>query len=92
METVNKYGADAIRLYMINSPLVRAESLNFSTKGVNNTVKDVFLPIYNSYRFLFQNITRYELDTEKNFQFDETLSEDPKNLSNVMDKWVIAAN
>lgn len=29
MEMVNKYGADAIRLYLINSPLVRAESLNF---------------------------------------------------------------
>lgn len=53
MEMVNEFGADAIRLYMINSPLVKAESLNFSKVGVNNTIKDVFLPIYNSYRFLF---------------------------------------
>jgi isoleucyl-tRNA synthetase len=63
MEMVNIFGADAIRLYMINSPLVRAEPLCFSKKGVNDTIKDVFLPIYNSYRFLFQNITRYELST-----------------------------
>lgn len=53
MKMVEQYGADAIRLYLINSPLVKAESLNFSEKGVNNTIKDVFLPIYNSYRFLF---------------------------------------
>ena len=30
MDMVNKHGADAIRLYMVNSPLVRAEPLNFS--------------------------------------------------------------
>lgn len=52
MEMINEYGADAIRLYMINSPLVKAESLNFSKKGVNTTIRDVFLPIFNSYRFL----------------------------------------
>lgn len=31
---INKYGADAIRLYLINSPAVRAEDLRFSEKGV----------------------------------------------------------
>jgi len=34
METVKIFGADAIRLYMINSPLVRAESLNFKEEGI----------------------------------------------------------
>ena len=29
LELVRKLGADALRLYLINSPLVRAESLNF---------------------------------------------------------------
>jgi isoleucyl-tRNA synthetase len=30
MDVCNNYGADAIRLYLINSPLVRADTLNFS--------------------------------------------------------------
>jgi isoleucyl-tRNA synthetase len=30
MEVINSYGADAMRLYLINSPLVRAENLNFN--------------------------------------------------------------
>jgi len=30
MDVVKNFGADAIRLYLINSPLVRADSLNFS--------------------------------------------------------------
>lgn len=52
MGVVNKYGADAIRMYMINSPLVRAEPLNFKEEGVNGIIRDVFLPWYNAYRFL----------------------------------------
>lgn len=32
MEVKNDYGADALRLYIINSPIVRAESLRFKRK------------------------------------------------------------
>ena len=50
----NKYGADVVRLYLIDSPLVRGQSLKFSLKGLAQKIKDVFLPLYNSYRFLIQ--------------------------------------
>ena len=46
-----KYGADALRLYLINSPVVRAETLRFKEDGVFAVVKDVFLPWYNAYRW-----------------------------------------
>ena len=55
---VHKYGADALRLYLINSPVVRAESLRFKEGGVKDVVKDVFLPWFNAYRFLMQNVAR----------------------------------
>lgn len=41
---INSYGADALRLYLINSPVVRAETLRFEEAGVKAIVKDVFLP------------------------------------------------
>lgn len=44
MNVVHKYGADALRLYLINSPVVRAESLRFKEEGVRDLLKDVFLP------------------------------------------------
>jgi isoleucyl-tRNA synthetase len=44
MDVVNKYGADAVRLYLINSPVVRAENLRFKEEGVKDLLKDVFLP------------------------------------------------
>ena len=55
---VHKFGADALRLYLINSPVVRAESLRFKEGGVKDVVKDVFLPWFNAYRFLMQNVAR----------------------------------
>lgn len=56
MAVVHKFGADALRLYLINSPVVRAETLKFKESGVKDVVKDVFLPWFNAYRFLLQNI------------------------------------
>jgi len=57
---ISKYGADALRLYLINSPVVRAESLKFQESGVLGVVKEVFLPLYNAFRFFSQNIERWE--------------------------------
>ena len=58
MDIVARYGADAIRLYLINSPVVRADNLRFKEEGVKDVLKDVFLPWYNAYRFLMQNAER----------------------------------
>ena len=50
MLVVNKYGADALRLYLINSPVVKAETLRFKEDGVRDVTKNVFLPWFNAYR------------------------------------------
>ena len=34
-DVVDKYGADALRLYLINSPVVRAEPMRFKEEGVS---------------------------------------------------------
>lgn len=48
------------RLYLINSPVVRADNLRFKEEGVRDVVKDVFLPWFNAYRFLMQNVDRLQ--------------------------------
>ena len=48
------------RLYLINSPVVRGDTLKFQEKGVKDIIKDVFLPWYNAHRFLLQNIQQLE--------------------------------
>ncbi|GMH96916.1 hypothetical protein TrST_g6254 [Triparma strigata] len=64
---INKYGADALRMYLINSPVVRAEPLKFQEDGVLGVVKDVFLPWFNAFRFLMQNVTRWSGEAGKDF-------------------------
>jgi len=49
---IDKFGADAIRLYMLNSPSVKAEDLRFSEKGVEHVVRQVLIPLWNSFVFL----------------------------------------
>ncbi len=56
---MNSHGADALRMYLINSPVVRGEELRFREQGVKDGVRDVFLPWYNAYRFLVQVVRRY---------------------------------
>jgi isoleucyl-tRNA synthetase len=61
-------------MYLINSPLVRADNLNFDKdKGVHGIVRDVFLPWYNAYRFLIQNISKWESHSGHNFLFAENI-------------------
>jgi isoleucyl-tRNA synthetase len=38
------YGADALRMYLINSPVVRAEPLKFKEEGVKGVLRDVMIP------------------------------------------------
>ncbi|XP_058810713.1 isoleucine--tRNA ligase, cytoplasmic [Phymastichus coffea] len=85
-EIIDKYGADALRLYLINSPVVRAENLRFKEEGVRDVIKDVFLPWYNAFRFLIQNVERFEHDEKIKFVYVET--KEPS--TNIMDKWILS--
>ena len=51
MEILDKFGADALRAYLINSPVLRAEPLLFSEKGVKEVVRTVLLPLWNTFSF-----------------------------------------
>lgn len=52
MDVIEKFGADAIRLYLLHSPVVQADDLKFSEKGVETTLRQFLLPLWNSYFFL----------------------------------------
>eukprot|EP00794_Sanderia_malayensis_P007539 gene7540-8376_t len=87
LEVVNKYGSDALRLYLINSPVVRADTLRFQESGVKDVIKDVFLPWYNAYRFLVQNIELFNKDHGVDFVYEEKKLQES---SNYMDRWILS--
>lgn len=90
MVIVKKFGADALRLYLINSPVVRADNLRFREEGVRDVVKDVLIPWYNAFRFLVQNINKLEEEAQIKYLYDS--AENPVNREqlNLIDIWIIS--
>ncbi|KAK8700452.1 hypothetical protein V6N13_018848 [Hibiscus sabdariffa] len=88
-EVINDYGADALRLYLVSSPVVRAGTLNFKKDGVFDVVKGVLLPWYNAYRFLVQNAKR--LEHEGSVPFIPIAVTVLQKSSNVLDQWINSA-
>ncbi|OGZ91769.1 MAG: hypothetical protein A2599_01825 [Candidatus Staskawiczbacteria bacterium RIFOXYD1_FULL_39_28] len=74
-EMMEKYGADAMRFYMLNSPVVQADNLSFSEKGVDEIAKKNISRLYNVLSF-------YEL-----YKDDTLVNSKSKNI---LDRWIIA--
>ena len=85
---LNSYGADALRLYLINSPVVHAEDLRFKEDGVKQVLKDVFLPWYHAYRLFVQGATSLESSSGEAFKRD---AKKALASSNTMDRWILAS-
>lgn len=84
-DLMNKYGADSVRLYMINSPLLRAEDLIFSDLGVREVTRSVLLPLWNAYGFL------YTYSQAEKWQPDAHQAQgDCVQSTNEMDRWILS--
>ncbi|KAI9709142.1 MAG: isoleucine--tRNA ligase [Bogoriella megaspora] len=85
---MEKFGSDALRLYMINSPVVRGEELRFKEQGVRDIVSKVLLPLWNSYQFFQQQVDLLKKIENVSFSFN------PKaqiSNTNLMDSWILAS-
>ncbi|MCF7846472.1 MAG: GNAT family N-acetyltransferase [Candidatus Gracilibacteria bacterium] len=58
----DQYGADAMRYYLLSSPVVRGENFRFTEKGVEEVLKQVILPLKNAYQFFstYANVDRWK--------------------------------
>ncbi|MBL7666141.1 MAG: isoleucine--tRNA ligase [Bacteriovoracaceae bacterium] len=79
-ELMENFGADALRLFYINSALVKGEEMRFNDEGVKEMVRKALLPWYNSFKF-FQ--TYAEVDKwNPNKHYREG--------TNILDQWLIS--
>jgi isoleucyl-tRNA synthetase len=74
-DVMDKYGADAMRFYILSSPVVHAENLSFSEKGVDEIVKKNISRLYNVLSF-------YDLYK------DGTMASSASK--NILDKWILS--
>ena len=84
---MNKYGSDALRLYLINSPVVRAEPLRFKETGVKEVITRVLLPLWNSYNFFDGQVQLLK----KLENIDYVFTPEKSGSKNVMDRWILAS-
>jgi len=84
---LNKYGADALRLYLISSPVVRAETLKFKEEGVREIISRALLPWWNSFRFFENQAMLLKSLNNVDFIYDGEL----RHLENVMDRWILSS-
>ncbi len=59
---IEKFGADAVRLYLLNSPAVMADDLRFSARGVELVLRQALIPLWNCYLFLSTYATIYKYE------------------------------
>ena len=92
MDIVGKYGADCVRLFLLNSPVVRGENLRFREEGVRDILTNVILKWINSLNFYLGQVELYDHEGGKmepkraGFMYEH----DAKKSENVMDRWVLA--
>ncbi len=83
MEVVAKYGADVLRFYLLSSPLVRAEDLNFSEKGLAELSRGMF-------RMLRQSFGFFTMYAEVDGWRPREVFRRPPRVDHVLDRWIIS--
>jgi len=77
---IDKFGADAFRLYLMQSPLMEGENLSFSDKELEDLFRGVFRMLWNSYSFftLYADIDKWDPEKTKL---------EPAHL---LDRWIVS--
>ncbi|MGN1363884.1 MAG: isoleucine--tRNA ligase, partial [Victivallis vadensis] len=85
MVVVNTYGADAVRLFMLGSQVVRAEDLKFSEAGVKEVLRGIMIPMWNALAFFttYANVDHYNPGRGE--------VKPPAHASNVLDRWILSS-
>jgi isoleucyl-tRNA synthetase len=78
VDVIGTYGADAMRLFLVDSAVLKGEDLRFSEAGVKDIVKNVIIPLWNAYSFF---VTYANID-------HVTVNGAPRELSNPLDRWI----
>ncbi len=80
-EIFTELGADSLRFYLMNSPVVHGENLRFSKKGVEETLRKMILPLWHSYTFFmtYANVDNWDIE-----------SKDLTNISHNLDLWMLS--
>jgi isoleucyl-tRNA synthetase len=80
VDVINTYGADAIRLFLVHSALIKADDLRYSDEGVREVLKSILIPLWNAYSFFvtYANIDKVSPEAA------------PERPANPLDQWILS--
>lgn len=78
-QLMQQSGGDGLRVYLLGSPVMKGEDVNFSTDGVPEVVRGFLLILWNCYK--------YFIDYASTFNWDNT---EKRENPNILDKWILA--
>ncbi len=82
-ELIQKYGADALRLYLMSSPVIKGEDAIISEESYRNQVRGVLLLLWNTYNFFVS----YALVDEWQAEHAGALSDEHVAA---LDRWILS--
>jgi len=82
-EVMERISADALRLYLVNSPAVRAEPMPFKEPECKQVVSAVMLPWLNTIQFFVQQVLRHGTGFKRNIEL-------AASSKNTLDMWILS--
>jgi isoleucyl-tRNA synthetase len=79
-ELIDKYGSDPLRMYLLGSPAVKANSLNFDEDGIV-VAKQKLIQFQNGIKFFIEHYLSY---TKSGHTLDRS-----KPSNNIFDQWIL---
>ena len=84
MEVFDSHGADAMRWYLLSSPILRGSDFSVTATGLRDTARQVLLPLWNAWYFLalYANVAGYQ----------GQVAEEPsgRHSDHVLDRYILA--
>ncbi|MDR2717333.1 MAG: isoleucine--tRNA ligase [Treponema sp.] len=80
VDVINAYGADAVRLFLVHSALIKADDLRYSDEGVREVLKSIIIPLWNAYSFF---VTYANIDKV-------SPAGAPERPANPLDQWILS--
>lgn len=82
---IDKYGADAVRIYMMHSPAVRGDDLCFTEAGVELVLRQILIPFWNAYSFFITYARIYNWEPS-----EQLINEGKLKPDAVLDQWILS--
>ena len=95
-DLIDTFGADALRLFLINSGLVKGEELRFTDDGVKDMVRRALLPWYNSFKFFstYAQVDGWKIDVKAHHELkiapDGSMAFTGNASDNILDQWLLS--